>query len=209
MILFNKNLNKILKLRKLNFLLIIPICFFAISCDYIDGHYKNFTIQTTTNMPNLRVDEKVKVDQFIYKSSEPKLGDMVALNKDNRMGVARIVALPNDIIAIESNIVVLNLIKSEMKFVNDTSGKLYYETFPNNHKHLIIKEIFKPLPEVLERRKLKETKIPKDCYYVLGDNRDNSLDSRYYGFIKKSDIVGKLVKILSSDIESRIDMEIK
>lgn len=35
-------------------------------------------------------------------------------------------------------------------------------------------------------------KVPADCYFVLGDNRHQSIDSRYFGFIKKEDIVGKV-----------------
>ncbi len=37
-----------------------------------------------------------------------------------------------------------------------------------------------------------EVKVPKDCYFVLGDNRKSSTDSRYYGFVPKKDVIGKV-----------------
>ena len=47
-----------------------------------------------------------------------------------------------------------------------------------------------------------EVEVPKDSFYVLGDNRDNSQDSRFVGFIPKSNLVGKSrIVFLSFDPE--------
>ncbi len=63
-------------------------------------------------------------------------------------------------------------IKNGMLFVNGKKDTL----FPNEHYVENINII-----------------VPDDCYFVMGDNRDVSLDSRYFGLVKRSEIIGKVI----------------
>lgn len=93
--------------------------------------------------------------------------DIVVINVNNSKLVKRIIGLPGENIEYKSN-----------------------ELYINNKK---IDDIETSRTSDFSLQKLYNIdKIPKDCYFVMGDNRGNSLDSRDYrvGIIKKSDIIG-------------------
>jgi len=77
--------------------------------------------------------------------------------------VKRIIGMPGDIVEIRAGAVWIN-------------GK------PLNEPYLA------DTPDAWENRKPVE--VPKDCYFVMGDNRNNSYDSRFWGFVPRSAIVG-------------------
>ena len=76
---------------------------------------------------------------------------------------------------------VIGLPGEKIKYNN---GKLYV----NDKK---VKDKFSEFTNDFSTQDLGSLKIPEDTYLVLGDNRNNSVDSRILGFIKKEDIMGK------------------
>ena len=115
----------------------------------------------------LKDGEKLWVDNLPFK--EYKLNDIVVANESGVRIVKRIVGLPND----------------RLVFVGDTlyrNGKAVEEGYVTD--------------EGYEKGLLKaEITVPEGEYFLLGDNRDVSNDSRYFGTVTKSQLQGKVIGI--------------
>ena len=110
--------------------------------------------------------DKTKDGSFsLVTSLKPVHGDVVAFAypEDPSKGlIKRIIGLPGDVIEIESGYVIRNGQKLEESYVVSR-----------------------------DRRNISEVTVPADSYYVLGDNRRRSTDSRDWGFVPSDHIIGR------------------
>ncbi|MGA2277153.1 MAG: signal peptidase I, partial [Terracidiphilus sp.] len=115
----------------------------------------------------------------------------------NLVLVKRVIALPGDHIRISQKVVILNGTALDEKYVmhKDYAEDFYPYDFPNDSS----------LPgcaeghEILSQQVINgEIVVPAGKYFVLGDNRENSLDSRCWGFVGSGDLVGKPLMIYDS-----------
>ncbi|MBX7224985.1 MAG: signal peptidase I [Chitinophagales bacterium] len=177
--------------------LLIAIGILAIiAISNIPNRTKPFRIPTTTNHPTIIEGDKVIADLKAYKNSQPNYGDVIVYTKpDGFLYISRVVGLPKDSISVVDNIVNINGVPCHSTFIKKTFSdnmpmKIYEEELPNGHKHLLLK-INQPFES--DKANAAMVVVPKDAYYILGDNRDNSLDSRYIGFITKDKIKGRVL----------------
>jgi len=108
------------------------------------------------------------VNKLVYKFRTIKRNEIVSINQKDKIMVKRVIGLPGEHIEYKDNKLYVNgsLVLENNIFVETKDFKLEdigYET------------------------------IPKDMYFVLGDNRTNSSDSREFGLVKKDEIIGKIV----------------
>lgn len=93
-----------------------------------------------------------------------------------------------------------NNLKKE-KIYNSIYFKVMEENI-NNFKHniLLLDEVKNQTDHYYQQDKISKFNwiIPKNKYFVMGDNRDNSLDSRYWGFVPEENILGKALRIWMS-----------
>jgi signal peptidase I len=137
--------------------------------------------------------------------SNPKRGDIVVCfsPEDGTRLVKRVIAQPGDTIEMKNNTLFLNgehldYTKIDSKFT---------DYLPNGIKSNCILAMenldgtahaVMGLPSTMAMRNFGPVKIPRNNYFVMGDNRDNSRDSRYFGFVERKLIVGKATGLIVS-----------
>lgn len=182
--------------------------------------YEPFNIPSGSMIPTLLVGDYLFVSKFSYGYSRHSLpfslpllpdrvmytevtrGDVVVFKKptDNRTDyIKRIVGLPGDTIQVKGGILHINgkaVIRESLgEFVyQDTYGiyrtaTKYNETLPGGKTHMIIE-----MSDTDRADNTQVYKVPEGHYFGMGDNRDNSRDSRYLmdvGYIPKENLVGR------------------
>jgi len=157
---------------------------------------ETFRMPTSSSQPTIQLGDWVVGDMKAYQKNDPNYGDLIIYKKDDGyLYTSRIVGLPNDQLEINDNIVSINGKKSKVTFIKEAvtdnvAAKEFEEELINGHKHKIYK--FKQTFDSTMTN-IKGIKVPPNSYYILGDNRDNSADSRYIGFITKQEIYGRII----------------
>jgi len=173
--------------------------------------YQSFIIKTDSGNPNLMAGDYVLGDFEFYKSKQPHYGELVIVSMETGSYVYRIVGLPYDTFNIENNIVKYKNKKSISTMIsslnwNNVETEEFVETLPNGFKYHIYKN---KTPFDTATATIKNIIVPNEYYYVLGDNRDFSADSRFVGFIHRQQIQGKLLRIYYSTDFSRINKSLE
>jgi signal peptidase I len=131
----------------------------------------------------------------------PERGDVVIFRAPNRRGqtwIKRVIGLPGDRVAVRGGEVFVNGKKLERDRVPDSHlpalgdqvrGEVYTE-------HLAGRRYLIQLGGADEKAAdFPEKTVPEGCYFLLGDNRDRSLDSRGFGFIARGDVLGEVAYV--------------
>ncbi len=104
--------------------------------------------------------------------------------------VKRLIALPGDTIAIRGNDITINGSLLATDKLYEADQLVVYEQQLGGISHLIQRISVRPSKD------MDEIAIPEDSYFFMGDNRDNSADSRYWGYVSSDSIIGEVVYVL-------------
>lgn len=142
-------------------------------------------IPSGSMLPTLQINDRLFVDKVSYRFSPPERGDIIVFNPTDTLlaenyhdaFIKRIVALPGETVEVKD-------------------GRVWIDGKPLDEKMYLpqgqetfIEGACGPQPPFLNG----PTQVPSDSYLALGDNRDNSLDGRCWGFVPRDRIIGRAV----------------
>ncbi len=130
---------------------------------------QSFIVQGTSMMPTLQNNQRLLVDKLSYRFIQPKHGDIIVFRypaNPKEEFIKRIIGVPGDSVAVVEGRLYVNGHFIEEEYISETTIRGFN-------------------PQV----------VPEEHYFVLGDNRNNSLDSRdlRVGFVPRKNIVGKAI----------------
>jgi len=138
-------------------------------------------------IPTLQIGDHILVSKFIYgvrlpftdfvliPITRPERGDVIVFRfpKDEKKDfIKRVVGIPGDKIELKNKVLFINGVQQSESYTN----------------HEDEQDVFRI---VAERDNFGPVLVPENAYFVMGDNRDHSLDSRFWGFVDFSKIKGE------------------
>lgn len=136
--------------------------------------FSNETVSGPSMQPTFENNDRI----ITLRHFTPKRNEIVILkapDQKNALYIKRIIGLPGEMV----------VSKNDKLFIN---GKEISQPYLNNH----FARAARHGGELYTNNFILKRKIPQNCYFVLGDHRDVSKDSRYFGFVKRSAIVGEV-----------------
>lgn len=142
----------------------------------------------------------------VWQTGQPERGDIVTLTppgKDSTF-VKRVIGLPGDRIRMEGIQLFINDQPVPLQIVDrgETTGLLKVSEQLGAHQHEIQVDLGMGMREIRE-----EVTVPADSYWVMGDFRNNSEDSRWFGFVHKDRVIGKVTRLAVSIADERSLLE--
>ncbi|MGI3036106.1 signal peptidase I [Vibrio diabolicus] len=187
--------------------------------------YEPFQIPSGSMMPTLLVGDFILVEKYAYglkdpvwrtqlvETGKPERGDIVVFKYPPQPSVdyiKRVVGLPGDIVRYSSDKQLCVQIQGESACKPVKLSNVEESQFSSNgvpmiqldeklgnveHNILVNPLVRNRVEQYFPRSGTTEWVVPQGQYFVMGDNRDNSADSRYWGFVPEANLVGKAVAI--------------
>jgi signal peptidase I len=143
-------------------------------------------------------------DVVVAPLAEPQRGDVVTFTspKDGVRLIKRLVGVPGDVVEMRSEVLYLNGVASEyllpVAVTEPLGGGLTTPAIQVRERVSGHERAVQVLPELNALRSFGPVQVPQGQYFFLGDNRDNSADSRFIGMVPRYLLIGRAHRVLVS-----------
>jgi signal peptidase I len=194
-------------------LLVLALVIFSIRSSLADWN----DVPTGSMKPTILEGDRVYVNKLAYdlkvpfttrhliEWGNPERGDIVVFYSphDGKRLVKRVIGLPGDTIELRNDILILNGQPVEYSPINEAALRevaladrrtqvFATEQLPGQ-PHAVV-----AIPQLPARRDFGPVLVPEGKYFMMGDNRDNSFDSRFYGPVERKQILGRATAVAFS-----------
>lgn len=157
-----------------------------------------FKIPSGSMEDTLAIGDHILVSKFIYGTKIPFTDNRILKLRDPRRGDVIVFEYPED----PSKDFIKRVIGVPGDEIMEINKKVYVNGTPYENPHEVHKEKEILAKEQNPRDNFGPVRVPENSYFVMGDNRDRSYDSRFWGFVKNSKIKGlAFIKYWSWDSE--------
>lgn len=182
-----------------------------------------YQVPTGSMQPTILIGDRVFVNKLAYdtkipftkinlsRQGEPERGDIVVFDSkisEDRL-IKRVIGIPGDIIELKSNRLYVNHKPLDLetleysadfdRFLDDRKIAAYYresievdDSIKKSHSIRILQDQYTRLSS------FSQVKVLQDSYWVMGDNRDNSADSRVIGLVPRDELIGRAERVIIS-----------
>ncbi|MGV8921119.1 MAG: signal peptidase I [Pseudomonas sp.] len=193
-------LSKVFKSRVLWFLVLV----FTLRSSLGDW----YIVPSGSMQPSIEEGEYIFVNKLAYTLKfpftshalahlgDPQRGDVVVFNSavEKERLVKRLIGLPGDVIAMSGDHLTINGQPAKYLELHQVGDAVQAREQLGQLDHMM-----QVLPRVNPpQQNMRAVTVPADQYLVLGDNRDNSKDSRFIGFVPRDEVVGHAIRVLAS-----------
>jgi signal peptidase I len=164
--------------------------------------YKSYSIPSRAMVPTILKGDRLMVNLKAYDNSDPQRGDIVVFKfpQDEKITfIKRVIAIPGDEISQKDTTITINGKPVSLKPASENERALLDRdvktVFGEKAVNIALEDLGSPHFVVYEKDHqhigLKPVKMAPGEYFVMGDNRDNSNDSRFWGTVPRKNILGK------------------
>jgi signal peptidase I len=186
-------------------ILVIRLAGFSVNTTVIEHNiFKAYEVPAGSMMPTLLIGDHFLCDPSYYNNHNPERGDLIIFKTpavENKTLIKRIIGIQGDTIQIVDGTVYVNQKKLDLEFLKkvtlEQGGEAYeYRETLGNSSYQILNLMNSNY--IWANRNYGPVTVPDGEYFVLGDNRDNSYDSRHWGMVRRDQIYGRPVFIYFS-----------